>query len=175
MPDTTQTNSHPSSSRRRKSKSQSPTEKRRRFQRPSLSQVGAGLCLLLSVVVLGISMPHLADGVSKITDCTWLTAMFMACVFDLSQIAAEFTGIVMPIVGIDNPYMKRACVFILVSCTLVSMTMNIRAFLANVHTPFEMVMAFVWGILLPILVLLLCFIASEFLVTSLGNKRRKKR
>lgn len=175
VPDTNRTNSPLPSSRRRKSTPEAPTGKRRIFRQPNLCQIGAGLCLLLSVVVLGISMPHLADGVSKITDCSWLTAMFMACVFDLSQIAAEFTGIVMPIVGIENRHMKRACIFILVSCTLVSMTMNVRAFLANVHTPFEMVMAFVWGILLPILVLLLCFIASEFLVTSLGNTRRKKR
>ena len=175
MPETNRTVPTTPSSRRRNLKSQSPTEKRRRFQPPNLCQAGAGLCLLLSVVVLGISMPHLADGVSKITDCTWLTAMFMACVFDLSQIAAEFTGIVMPIVGIEKPRVKHACLFILVSCTLVSMTMNVRAFLANVQTPFEMVMAFVWGILLPILVLLLCFIASEFLVTTLDSTRRKQR
>lgn len=139
-----------------------------------LCVTGATVCLSLSVIVLGISMPHLADGVSTITDCSWMTAMFMACVFDLSQIAAEFTNMVIPIVGLKNDRLKQACTFIMISCTLVSMTMNIRAFQANVETWFETIMAYVWGILLPILVLLLCYIASEFLMSSYGAGRKKR-
>ncbi len=139
-----------------------------------LCLTGATVCLSLSVVVLGISMPHLADGVSTITDCGWMTALFMACVFDLSQIAAEFTSLVIPLIGLESVRLKRACVFIMVSCTLVSMTMNVRAFLAHVETPFEVAMACVWGILLPILVLLLCYIAGEFLMSAFGTGRAKR-
>jgi len=138
-----------------------------------LALFGAGISIGLSVLVLGISMPHLADGVSRITDCHFATAVFMACVFDLSQLAAEYTSIVIPLLKLQNRKLHWAAVFIMVSCTLVSMALNITAFSAGAETLFETVMAWVWGILLPILVLLLCFIASVFIV-SLATPAKKK-
>ena len=134
-----------------------------------LALVGAATSVALSVVVLGISMPHLASGVSKITACEFYTAIFMAVVFDLSQVAAEFSVLVMPLLGIASRRNHLVCAFIIAACTLVSMTLNIRAFLEHVTTPFETAMAFAWGGLLPILVLLLVFVASSFIMRLHGK------
>ena len=129
-----------------------------------MSERPQSVTIALSVVVLGISMPHLASGVATITDCRFYTAIFMACVFDLSQVAAEYAVIVMPIVGLSSSRLKVVCGFIVSSCTVISMTMNVRAFMAHVETPFEMAMACAWGCLLPVLVLLLVFVASSFVM-----------
>lgn len=109
-------------------------------------------------------MPHLASGVSRITNCAFLTAVFMAVVFDLSQVAAEYAIIVIPLLGIATRRLRIVCAFIVASCTLVSMTMNVRAFMHHVETPFEHVMALAYGCLLPVLVLLLVFVASSFVM-----------
>ena len=129
-----------------------------------LACAGAGLCVALSIVVLGISMPHLASGVSKITACQFHTALFMSVVFDLSQVAAEFSVLVMPLLGIASRRQHLVCAFIIAACTFVSMTLNVRAFLEHFTAPFETAMAFSWGGLLPILVLLLVFVASSFIM-----------
>lgn len=126
-----------------------------------LALLGAATCIALSVVVLGVSMPHLASGVSRITACEFYTAIFMAVVFDLSQVVAEGSVLVMPLLGIASRGHHLVCAFIIAACTLVSMTLNVRAFLEHVTTPFETAMAFAWGGLLPILVLLR--VRGEFL------------
>jgi len=94
----------------------------------------------------------------------------MAVVFDLSQVAAEYTAIVVPILKITDKKVNWACRFIIVSCTLVSMVMNIRAFLAHADTGFEICMAIVRGMLLPLLVLLLCYVAAVFITANHHQK-----
>lgn len=134
-----------------------------------LALLGAAMCIALSVVVLGISMPHLASGVSRITACELYTAIFMAVVFDLSQVAAEFAVLVMPLLGIASRRHHLVCAIIIAACTLVSMTLNVRAFLEHVTTPWEAALAIAWGGLLPILVLLLVFVASSFIMRLHGK------
>jgi len=119
--------------------------------------------------LLGISMPHLALGVSRITQCSLMTAIFMAVAFDLSQIAAEYALLVMPLLGIVTRGHRLVCSIVILACTLVSMTLNVRAFLEHVTTPFEAGLAYAWGCLVPTLVLLICFVASSFILRLHGK------
>jgi hypothetical protein len=107
-------------------------------------------------------MPQLALGVQRITQCSLLTATFMSIVFDLSQVAAELAWLIAPLLKIATRRHRLVCLFIILACTSVSISLNVRAFVEHASTPFEMVMSYTWGILLPLLVLALVLVASAF-------------
>ena len=163
-PDAPESNNEPVVKRRGRAPGKAASKTDDIVQR-RLAWVGAGATLVLSIIILGISIPHLIAGVGEITNCGLWTALWMACVFDISQICAEYALIVMPLLAPQRDRrVKWAATLILITCTCVSITMNIRAFVINADNTFESLMAYAWGTSLPILVLLFCFICSFFIL-----------
>lgn len=123
----------------------------------------AGCLFTLAILLLCVSMPHLASGVQKITSANWATAWLMASVFDLAQVVCEVAVLLIPLLGLKND-VRPACKAVIVSCTLMSIVLNIDAFLEHSVDWKGYILATIWGILLPLGVLTLFYIGSAFVL-----------
>ena len=129
------------------------------------SQYLEAVCLfVLAILLLCVSMPHLASGIERITQSSSTTAWLMATVFDLSQVVCKIGLLFIPVLGIKEPRVRKACIGVILSCTAMSITLNIDAFLEHATTIKAYALAVVFGALLPLGVLTLFYIGSAFVL-----------
>jgi len=126
-------------------------------------RIPAACLFALAILLLCVSMPHLATGVQKITSASLATAWLMAIVFDLSQVVCEVAVLLIPLLGLKHD-VRPACKAVIVSCTLMSIVLNIDAFLEHAVDWKGYILATIWGLLLPLGVLTLFYIGSAFVL-----------
>jgi hypothetical protein len=125
---------------------------------------------ILAVLLLIVSMPHLARGFSASTGITMLEAWCLAIVFDLAQLVAK--------ISLTRRLSNGSfwiCLTIIATCTAFSMTLNTWCFLQQAQGIFGQTMAWATGISIPALVLALCYLgatnsARKSVSPTLGKK-----
>jgi len=137
-----------------------PTPRVARF----LSWVQAATLYLLAIMLLSVSLPHLADGIEQITQGTKTEVWMMAIVFDLAQVVCEIALLLLPYLSMHNSRVHKASLGVIITCTLMSMVLNIDAFLKHATTPKEVALAVAWGVMLPAGVLTLFYVGSAFVL-----------
>lgn len=130
---------------------------------PIAGRIAAAWLFGLAILLLCVSLPHLAAGVSRITQTTTVAAWFMAVCFDLSQIVCEVAVLLAPLLHLKTR-VHRPCYGVIITCTLMSMVLNVDAFLQHADDLKGWILATTWGILLPLGVLTLSYIASIFVL-----------
>ena len=125
----------------------------------------AGALFILAVLLLCVSLPHLVEGIQRITQSGSTSAWFLAIVFDLAQVVCEVALLLIPILEIKRP-IHPACKGVIIACTLLSMTLNIDAFLQHAEGIKDITLATIFGAALPIGVLVLFYIGSAFLLSA---------
>ena len=125
--------------------------------------IEASCLIMLAIMLLCVSMPHLASGIQRITQSSIVTAWLMAIVFDLAQVVCEVALLLIPILGIKRR-IGPACKAVIISCTVMSMVLNVDAFLQHAEGWKGCILATVWGTLLPLGVLTLFYVGSAFII-----------
>jgi hypothetical protein len=115
----------------------------------------------LAVLLLAVSMPHLASGFMTITGCGAMAGWLLAIAIDSAQVVAKLS------LTLTRKYeigaaAKWTSAGIIGSTSLMSMALNILAFLAGATDETGRVLAWTAGVLLPALVLALSFVGSSF-------------
>ena len=131
------------------------------------------LCLFaLATMLLSVSMPHLAGGISAISQASLHTSWFMAIVIDMAQIVAEAALILGAFADVEKRVTWLA-LCVIGCCTVLSIALNIDAFLIHAETTKNQVMATILGIILPIGALSLFRLGAAYAVCGprLGGKR----
>jgi len=122
----------------------------------------AGPCGL-AVLLLGVSMPHLADGFQGVTGCGPLAGWLLAVAVDAAQVVAKLQLTLAHHEGCDKPEPWQGVAMGIVGTTcLLSCAMNVLAFLSGATTFGGQVLAVTVGILLPLLILALSYTGSCF-------------
>jgi hypothetical protein len=122
----------------------------------------------LAILLLAVSMPHLANGFMTICRCGPLAGWLLAVAIDTAQVVAKLQLTVAKQHAITTAA-KWTSTGIVAATALMSMALNVLAFLAGATTRTGTVLAVVTGILLPLLVLALSYTGSAF---ALAKRRR---
>ena len=157
----------------RKSRQLAKTEKSQprkpRTARQALRAVGVlrwtavtGPCGL-AVLLLGVSMPHLAEGFQTVTQCGVLAGWLLAVAIDAAQVVAKLQLTV----SAHECHKARdhadvVALGIVVSTGLLSCAMNVLAFVTHADSQAGVVLGSVVGVMLPLLILALSYTASAF-------------
>lgn len=124
----------------------------------------AGPCGL-AVLLLGVSMPHLADGFQSVTCCGPLAGWLLAIAVDAAQVIAKLQLTVAAHLDKHSkawePWQYVSAGIVGVTC-LVSCVMNTIAFAGGASGIGGTVLAWFVGILLPLLILALSYTGSCF-------------
>jgi hypothetical protein len=127
----------------------------------------------LAVVLLAVSMPHLASGFQTITHCGPLSAWLLAVAFDTAQLVGKLQLTLRKRYEV-GPSARWAAMGIIGSTTLMSMALNVLAFLAGATDTTGTVLAWTAGILLPLLVLALSYVGSCFALATTKSRTKVK-
>lgn len=160
-------NGHLSS--KRAVKGRAKNVKRTRTRRQALRAAGAlrwvataGPCGL-AVLLLGVSMPHLADGFQHTTHCGSLAGWFLAVAIDAAQVVAKLQLTVAAHEGHKvSDHADTVALGIVVSTGLLSCAMNVMAFVSDADTMAGKLLGATVGVMLPLLILALSYTASCF-------------
>ena len=150
-----------------------PTRKRRKLPKADkvlfLSATAApwGLAILL----LAVSMPHLATGFQNICQCGTMAGWLLAIAIDSAQVVAKLQLTVAKDYTLGTAA-RRTSMAIIVAPAVMSMALNVLAFLEGATDVTGTVLAWVAGIMLPLLILALSYTGSCF---ALAKKRRAPR
>lgn len=152
--------------------SKRPVSKRTRKPAPRRIKVNKILRTLatlgpcgLGMLLLGVSMPHLADGFQSVTSCGPLAGWLLAIAVDAAQVVAKLQLTV--VAHVDGhaskwqPWQYVGAGIVGVTC-LLSCCMNVMAFAAGAHGMGAQILAWTVGILLPFLILALSYTGSCF-------------
>jgi hypothetical protein len=123
----------------------------------------------LAILLLMVSMPHLASGFQTITGSGPLAGWLLAIAIDSAQVTAKVQ------LTMTNQYAttdatKWTAAGVIAATSLLSMALNVLAFLAGATNTTGTVLAWTAGILLPLLVLSLSYTGSAF---ALAKTRRQ--
>ena len=119
--------------------------------------------LILAIMLLMVSLPHLAAGIRRITGSSVFTAWLMAIVFDLSMVVCEVALILVPLLGLSRR-VAPVCKTVVIIGSLMSMVLNVDEVLQPATSPKGHIRAVVWGCLLPLGVIALSYIGSAFIL-----------
>ncbi len=125
----------------------------------------------LAILLLAVSMPHLASGFQSICQCGALAGWLLAIAIDTAQVVAKLQ-LTMTKQHTVTDATKWTSTAIIAGTSLMSMALNVLAFLAGATTTTGTVLAVVTGIMLPLLVLALSFTGSAFMLAK--RKRQPK-
>lgn len=117
----------------------------------------------LAVLLLGVSMPHLAEGFQAVTQCGTVAGWLLAVAIDAAQVVAKLQLTVSA--HEDHKSRDHADVValgIVVSTGLLSCAMNVLAFVTHANSLAGVVLGSVVGVMLPLLILALSYTASAF-------------
>jgi hypothetical protein len=122
----------------------------------------AGPCGL-AVLLLGVSMPHLAEGFQHTTHCGPLAGWLLAVAIDAAQVIAKLQ---LTLAAHEEhkarDHANAVSLGIVVSTCLLSIGMNTLAFVSGAQTPVGKLLGGIVGVLLPVLILALSYTASCF-------------
>lgn len=127
----------------------------------------------LAVILLAVSMPHLASGFQTITHCGPLSAWLLAVAFDTAQVVAKLQLTMAKRYEVGSP-VKWTAAGIIGSTTMMSVALNILAFLAGATGATGTVLAWAAGVLLPLLVLALSYVGSSFALAKIKSGEKTK-
>lgn len=128
----------------------------------------------LAILLLMVSMPHLATGFQNICHCGTFAGWLLAIAIDSAQITAKLQLTVAKNCDLPTPA-QRTSMAIIVATAVMSMTLNVLAFLEGATDLTGTVLAWVAGIMLPLLILALSYTGSCFALTKKRTSARRKR
>ena len=112
----------------------------------------------LAVLLLAVSMPHLASGFMTITHCGALAGWLLAVAIDSAQVTAKLQLTLSKQYALSSAA-KSTSTAIIAGTSLMSMALNVLAFLGGANDATGTVLAWVAGVMLPLLVLALSYTA----------------
>jgi hypothetical protein len=126
----------------------------------------------LAILLLMVSMPHLAHGFQTICRCGALAGWLLAVAIDTAQVVAKLQ------LTLAQRYTATAAVRwtsagIIAGTSLLSMALNVLAFLAGATDTTGNVLAWVAGIMLPLLILALSYTGSAFALANVKKDSKK--
>jgi hypothetical protein len=127
----------------------------------------------LAILLLGVSMPHLAGGFKTITGCGPLAGWLLAVAIDSAQVVAKMQLTMAKQHAITDSA-KWTSTGIIASTSLMSISLNTLAFLAGATDRTGTVLAWATGILLPLLVLALSYTGSAFALAKRRHTTKAK-
>ena len=119
----------------------------------------------LAILLLAVSMPHLASGFQGITHCGPLAGWLLAVAIDTAQVVAKLQLTVAKQYSVRTPA-KWTATGIVAGTALMSMALNVLAFLAGATDRTGTVLAWVAGVMLPLLILALSYTGSAFMLAK---------
>jgi hypothetical protein len=127
----------------------------------------------LAILLLMVSMPHLASGFQTICHCGALAGWLLAVAIDTAQVVAKLQ------LTLAKQYTTTAAVQwtsagIIGGTTLLSMSLNVLAFLAGATDATGNVLAWVAGVMLPLLILALSYTGSAFALAKVKKDSKQK-
>ena len=128
----------------------------------------------LALLLLGVSMPHLAHGFMTICNCGPLAGWLLAVALDSGQVVAKLQLTVARGYTLGTPA-KWTAAGIVSATSMMSMALNTLAFLAGATDTTGRTLAWVAGIMLPLLILSLSYTGSCFSVAKVKRKPSRKR
>lgn len=166
--------------RRTSTVTESPSGQKRRAQRrrrfPKATAVfywtASVVPWALAVLLLAVSMPHLASGFMSITGCGALAGWLLAIAIDLAQVTAKLQLTVSKQYKLSSAA-KWTSAAIIAGTSLMSMALNVLAFLGGANDATGTALAWVAGIMLPLLVLALSYTGSCFALAKPKPARSK--
>ncbi len=123
----------------------------------------------LAILLLMVSLPHIASGFQTITGSGPLAGWLLALAIDCGQVASKIQLTMSKQYAVTNAA-KWTAAGIIAATSLMSMALNVLAFLAGATDRTGTVLAWTAGILLPLLVLSLSYTGSAF---ALAKTRRQ--
>lgn len=127
----------------------------------------------LAILLLGVSMPHLANGFMTICHCGPLAGWLLAVAIDTAQVVAKLQ-LTMAKQHAITPAAKRTSAGIVAGTALMSMALNVLAFLSGATTLTGTILAVVAGIMLPLLILALSYTGSAFALAKPTREPKAK-
>lgn len=127
----------------------------------------------LAILLLMVSMPHLACGFQTICHCGALAGWLLAIAIDSAQVVAKLQ-LTMAKRYTATPAVQWTSVAIIGGTTLMSMSLNVLAFLAGATDNTGTVLAWVAGIMLPLLILALSYTGSAFALAKVKRETKPK-
>ncbi len=127
----------------------------------------------LAILLLAVSMPHLAGGFQTITRCGPLAGWLLAIAIDTAQVVAKLQLTMTKHFTVRTPA-KWTSAGIVGGTSLLSMALNVLAFLAGATDRTGTVLAWVAGVMLPLLVLALSYTGSAFVLAKQASRPKKK-
>ncbi len=127
----------------------------------------------LAVVLLAVSMPHLAAGFETITQCGAFSSWMLALAFDLTQVVCKLQLTMAKRYAVTDST-KWTSTGIIAATSLMSMALNVIAFLTGATSLTGTVLAWVAGILLPSLILALSYTGSSFALAKVKRTQKAK-
>ena len=128
----------------------------------------------LAILLLAVSMPHLAEGFESITRCGPVAGWLLAIAIDASQVFAKLQLTLSQRYTI-SPAARWTATGIVGGTAVMSMALNVLAFLAGATDTTGSVLAWAAGIMLPLLVLALSYTGSCFALAEPTPKARGRR
>ncbi len=136
--------------------------------------LAAALCPWgLAILLLMVSMPHLASGFQNITGSGPLAGWLLAIAIDCAQVIAKLQVTMAKRYAITEAA-KWTAVGIIGATSLMSMALNVLAFLAGATDRTGTVLAWTAGILLPLLVLSLSYTGSAVALAKVRRQPKAK-
>ena len=127
----------------------------------------------LAILLLGVSMPHLANGFMTICQCGPLAGWLLAVAIDTAQVVAKLQ-LTMAKQHAITTAAKWTSTGIVAGTALMSMALNVLAFLAGATTRTGTILAVVTGIMLPLLILALSYTGSAFALAKPKREAKTK-
>ncbi|HZZ77031.1 MAG TPA: hypothetical protein VFE62_00850 [Gemmataceae bacterium] len=147
------------------------------FKLPKADKVlflaAAGTPWALAILLLAVSTPHLAGGFQTICQCGPLAGWLLAIAIDAAQVTAKLQMTVLK--GYATTETARwTAVGIVCGTSLMSMALNVLAFLAGATDATGTVLAWTMGVMLPLLVLALSYTGSAFALAKAKRAPKAK-
>jgi len=127
----------------------------------------------LAILLLGVSMPHLANGFTTICHCGPLAGWLLAIAIDTAQVVAKLQLTMAKQHSITSAA-KWTSTGIVAGTAMMSMALNVLAFLAGATTQTGTILAVVTGIMLPLLILALSYTGSAFALAKPKREPKPK-
>src|SRR5205823_4873079 len=116
-------------------------------------------------LLLAVSMPHLARGFMTICRCGPLAGWLLAVAIDSAQVVAKLQLTMMKQYATTTAA-KWTSAGIIAGTSLMSMALNVLAFLAGTTDRTGTVLAVVAGVMLPVLILALSYSGASFVLAK---------
>ncbi|HET6574109.1 MAG TPA: hypothetical protein VFG68_10935 [Fimbriiglobus sp.] len=127
----------------------------------------------LAILLLMVSMPHLAGGFQTVCHCGPLAGWLLAVAIDTAQVVAKLQTTLAKRYT-TTPSVRWTSTGIIAGTILMSMALNVMAFLAGARTVTGTVLAWVAGVMLPLLVLALSYTGSAFALAKVRKEAKVK-